>query len=81
LLGSGDDNSILGLLHHVKGNLLFQGRSLLVLGLGTAVHLGVTEGVGEEDVVFSAIAMVVGDILAEVAIGVFHGAESFPRVV
>ena len=54
---------------------VFRDLPLLILRLGAAVDLRIAERVGEEDVVFEAIAVLVCKVFSEVATRMLHFAE------
>ena len=65
----------------MERHLGFPLRPVFVLRLLAAVDLRVAQRVGQEQVVFHAIAVVVGDVLAEVAMRVFHLPQSIANCI
>ena len=72
LFGPVDDYPVGGFLHHVQRDFRFAIGPGFVLRLLAAVHLRVAQRVGQEQVVLHAVAMVVNDVLAEIAPGMLH---------
>jgi len=81
LFGSVNHHAFSGLLHHVQRDLFLLRFPLLVLGLLTAVHLGVAQRMGQEQVIFHAVAVVVDHVFSEIAVGVLDGAKGVLHVV
>ncbi len=81
LFGAVDDDPIPGLFDHVQHYLFLLSPPLLVLGLLTAVHLGVTQGVRQEEVVLQTVAVVVDDVLAKVTVRILDRAQRLANVV
>ncbi len=76
LLSAGDDHAVSGFLDDVQRNLgVFAHIAPLVLRLLTAVDLRVAQRMGEKQVVLQAIFVVVLQVLAEIAFGMFDCAE------
>ena len=81
LLAARDDDALVGLLHHVQGEVFLLDLPSFVLGLQASVHLGVAQRVGEKDVVLLAVPVVVDHVFAKVTVGILDGAQGLAVVV
>ncbi len=81
LFGAVHEDPVRGFFDYVQGDFFFVRAALLILRLLAAVHLRVAQGVGQKEIVFHTVAVIVDHVGAKVAVVAGHGTEFIANIV